>query len=165
MTMFYVTLLWWIQLNKNSVLLRSKVRAAKWIIKKRWSQASDGLWLNCAVFVWLSESGPGAAPIPFSSRLYVNKLAHFDKKLYKNGRAGCGSTLLFHPHIDMSRHFNHTCTLTYNDLYWSQQPEQEKGRTCSYRRGMDKKRQLRREEVGRDRHRDGDDKGEEWGLK
>lgn len=53
-------------------------------------------------------------------------------------------------------------TLAHNDLYWSQQPEQEKGRTCSYCRGMDKKRQHRRKEVGRDRDRD--DKGVEWGL-
>lgn len=110
-----------------------------------------------------SEFGPGAAPIPFSSRLRVNKLAHFDKKvLWKRergqvvGQHFCSTHTLIRAGISI--------TLAHNDLYWSQQPEQEKGRTCSYRRGMDKKRQHRRKEVGKDRDRDGDDKGEEWGL-
>lgn len=151
------------RLNNNSVLLRSKARATKWKIQKRWSQASNVLWLNCTVFVWHSEFGPGAAPIPFSSRLCVNKLAHFDKKvLWKRergqvvGQHFCSTHTLIRAGISI--------TLAHNDLYWSQQPEQEKGRTCIYRRGMDKKRQHRRKEVGRDRDRDGDDKGEEWGL-
>lgn len=72
----------------NTVLLRSEARTAKWIIQKRWSQTSDGLWLNCMAFVCHSEFGPGAEPIPFSSWLCMNKLAHFNKKVLWKGERG-----------------------------------------------------------------------------